>query len=154
VEFTAHRAELGGGQSKSLKENRLRRLAPVLQNGVSGPARNAAGSSRRVVPGLAREERKIKIMADETNTGKTELTSPSRRAVVTKAAQVAVTAPAVALLLNAKSKTAFAQIGAGSAAALHILDDFTFGNNEEDIDAAFYGNFNPQNGTTNQDDHV
>ena len=67
--------------------------------------------------------------------------------VVTKAAQVAVTAPAVALLLNATSKSAFAQIGVGSATARHILDDFTFGNTEEDIDAIAQGsNFNPQNG--------
>jgi hypothetical protein len=94
-------------------------------------------------------------MADETNTGKTELTSPSRRAVVTKAAQVAVTAPAVALLLNASAKSAFAQITPYQASQNHILDDFTFGNNEEDIDAIELGsNFNPNNGTTNQDDHV
>ena len=94
-------------------------------------------------------------MTDETNSGKTELTSPSRREVVTKAAQVAVTAPAVALLLNATSKSAFAQIGIGSATTRHILDDFTFGNTEEDIDAHESGsNFNPQNGQANQDDHV
>jgi hypothetical protein len=102
---------------------------------------------------VAREEEKF--MADETNTEKTELTPPSRRAVVTTAAQVAVTAPAVALLLNAASKSAFAQISPYSATQLHILDDFTFGNNEEDIDAIAQGsNFNPVNGTENQDDHV
>ena len=94
-------------------------------------------------------------MADETNPGKTELAPPSRREVVTKAAQVAVTAPAVALLLNATSKSAFAQIGIGSATSRHILDDFTFGNTEEDIDAIAQGsNFNPSNGVANQDDHV
>jgi hypothetical protein len=94
-------------------------------------------------------------MADETNTNKTELAPPSRRAVVTKAAQVAVTAPAVALLLNASAKSAFAQITPYQASQNHILDDFTFGNNEEDIDATVLGsNFNPNNGTTNQDDHV
>jgi hypothetical protein len=94
-------------------------------------------------------------MADETNTGKTELTPPSRRAVVTKAAQVAVTAPAVALLLNASAKSAFAQISPYTATLNHILDDFTFGNNEEDVDAAtFHSNFNPFNGVANQDDHV
>jgi hypothetical protein len=93
-------------------------------------------------------------MADETNTGKTELAPPSRRAVVTTAAQVAVTAPAVALLLNASSKSAFAQVSPYSASIAHILDDFTFGNTREDIDSATYGNFNPQNHTTNQDDHV
>jgi hypothetical protein len=33
------------------------------------------------------------------------------------------------------------------------LDDFTFGNNEEDLDAINLGsNFNPFNGTNNQDD--
>jgi hypothetical protein len=94
-------------------------------------------------------------MADETNTNKTELAPPSRRAVVTKAAQVAVTAPAVALLLNASAKSAFAQITPYQASQNHILDDFTFGNNEEDIDAIELGsNFNPNNGTVNQDDHV
>lgn len=94
-------------------------------------------------------------MADETNTGKTELAPPSRRAVVTKAAQVAVTAPAVALLLNASAKSAFAQISPYTASQNHILDDFTFGNTEEDIDAAaFQSNFNPSNGQANQDDHV
>ena len=82
-------------------------------------------------------------MADETNTDKTELTPPSRRDVVTTAAQVAVTAPAVALLLNASTKSAFA-IPANYASMLHILDDFTFGNNEEDIDAIKLGsNFKP-----------
>jgi hypothetical protein len=49
-------------------------------------------------------------VTDDTKIGKTELASPSRRDVVTSAAQVAVTAPTVALLLNAYSKHAFAQI--------------------------------------------
>jgi hypothetical protein len=95
-------------------------------------------------------------MADEiNNTGKPEITPPSRREVVTKAAQVAVTAPAVAVLLNASSRNAFAQISPYSASHLGILDDFTFGNNEEDIDATNLGsNFNPNNGTINQDDHI
>jgi hypothetical protein len=91
-------------------------------------------------------------MADETNTNNTELTPPSRRDVVTSAAKVAVTAPAVALLLNASSKSAFAQV---TPYVNHILDDFTFGNNEEDIDAHNIGsNFNPNNGKANQDDHI
>jgi hypothetical protein len=91
-------------------------------------------------------------MADETNTGKTELTPPSRRDVVTTAAQVAVTAPAVALLLSASSKSAFATV---NPYVNHILDDFTFGNNEEDVDAIELGsNFNPLNGKPQQDDHV
>ena len=92
-------------------------------------------------------------MPDEGNIRETEGTS--RRDVVKKSAQVAVTAPAVALLLNASTKPAFAQIGAGSASAHHILDDFTFGNNEEDIDAHALGsNFNPNNNAPQQDDHV
>jgi hypothetical protein len=97
------------------------------------------------------------VMADETNTGKTELTPPSRRVVVAKAAQVALTAPAVAVMLNSSLKSAFAQPcypGPLVLCPTHILDDFTFGNTEEDIDAAAFGNFNPINGTANQDDHV
>ena len=92
---------------------------------------------------------------DEINAGKVQLTPPSRRAVVTKAAQVAVTAPAVALLLNASAKSAFAQITPYRMGQLHILDDSAFGNGEEEIDAIELGsNFNTYNGTTNQDDHV
>jgi hypothetical protein len=102
---------------------------------------------------VAREEEKI--MADETDTPNPEPTSPSRRTVVTTAAQVAVTAPAVALLLNATSKSAFAQISPYSASQIHILDDFTFGNNEEDVDGTKLGsNFSNWNQTENQDDHV
>lgn len=97
-------------------------------------------------------------MADETNIAKTEPPSPSRRAVVAKAAQVAVTAPAVVLLLNASTKSAFAQPCYPGPLVLcpsHILDDFTFGNTAEDIDAiALGGNFNPANGQINQDDHL
>ena len=99
-------------------------------------------------------------MADETNTPNNEPASqnnepasPSRRTVVTTAAQVAVTAPAVAVLLNATSKSAFAQVSPYSANVLHILDDFTFGNNEEDVDAvAKQTNFSNWNHTANQDD--
>lgn len=91
-------------------------------------------------------------MADEINPSGNEFTSPSRRTVVTTAAQVAVTAPAVALLLNATSKSAFAQISpyapAGAAAARAILDDSTFGNNEENVDGS------PDHGIPSQDDHV
>jgi len=93
-------------------------------------------------------------MADKTIIGKTDPVRPSRRDVVTKATQVAVTAPAVALLLNASSKSAFAQIPCYCEPHLP-LDDFTFGNNEEDIDAInLGGNFNPINGRFNQDDHI
>jgi len=77
----------------------------------------------------------------------------SRRDFVRTAAQVAVTAPAVSILLAGTTKPAAAQISPYSASQLHILDDFTFGNNEEDIDAIRQGsNFNPRNGQKNQDD--
>jgi len=86
----------------------------------------------------------IKKVAEE---GKT------RRAFVRTAAQVAVTAPAVSILLAGTTKPAAAQISPYGASQLHILDDFTFGNNEEDIDAIHQGsNFNPRNGQKNQDD--
>jgi hypothetical protein len=79
----------------------------------------------------------------------------SRRDLVKKSAQVAVTVPAVALLLNASTKQAFAQISPYSAAIHHILDDFTFGNSSEDIDAISLGsNFNVRNSSPQQDDHV
>jgi len=93
-------------------------------------------------------------MPDEGNIRETEGTS--RRDVVKKSAQVAVTAPAVALLLNASTKPAFAQVLSPSfGSSHHILDDFTFGNNEEDIDAHALGrNFNDRNSAPQQDDHV
>lgn len=91
-------------------------------------------------------------MADDKKIEITESEENTRRAFVTKAAQVAVTAPAAAMLL-ASVKPASAQISAYQATQLHILDDFTFGNNEEDIDATtFQSNFNPTNGQANQDD--
>jgi len=67
---------------------------------------------------------------------------------------VAVTAPAVALLLGVTP--AFACNPPYSFdGCVHILDDFTFGNDKEDIDAIALGsNFNPDNGTPQQDDHV
>ena len=77
----------------------------------------------------------------------------SRRAFVRTAAQVAVTAPAVSILLAGATKAQAATVSPYSASQLHILDDFTFGNNEEDIDALSQGsNFNPRNGQKNQDD--
>jgi hypothetical protein len=94
-------------------------------------------------------------MPDETNIPGPETTPPSRRDLVKKSAQVAVTAPAVALLLNASTKQAFAQISPYEASIKHILDDFTFGNTHEDIDAVELGsNFNPDDGQPQQDDHV
>ena len=92
-------------------------------------------------------------MSDEENTRGTEITS--RRDLVKKSAQVAVTAPAVAMLLNASTKQAFAQISPYQATNLHILDDFTFGNNREDIDALGTGsNFSGLNNQPIIDDHV
>ena len=58
----------------------------------------------------------------------------SRREFVKTSAQVAVTAPAVAVLLSGVSKSSHAQISPYQASMSHILDDFTFGNSEEDID--------------------
>ena len=124
-----------------LKKLLVQRLARIL-----------LGLGACVQPGTPGKEEKI--MPDEGNIRETNATS--RREVVKKSAQVAVTAPAVALLLNASTKPVFAQpIGASSASAHHILDDFTFGNNEEDIDAIkLHNNFNPQNHGAQLDDHV
>jgi hypothetical protein len=95
------------------------------------------------------------IKPEEIKIENTEDGNKTRRAFVKTAAQVAVTAPAVGLLLSASTKPAAAQIGAYQAAAEHILDDFTFGNNEEDVDVARFGsNFNPFNGVANADDHL
>jgi len=89
-------------------------------------------------------------------------THTTRRAFVKTASQVAVTAPAVSVLLAASTKLAAAQLPyfcpaspvQGEDCDLHrALDDFTFGSNEEDIDAIELGsNFNPFNGTNNLDD--
>jgi len=58
----------------------------------------------------------------------------TRRAALKKTVQVAVSAPAVALLLDAQTKSASAQIISLSAAtAAHALDDFTYGNNNDDF---------------------
>ena len=86
---------------------------------------------------------------------KVEATSQGRRGFVLTSAQVAVTAPAVAMLLRASTRPAFAQISPYSASSMHILDDFTFGNTHEDIDAISLGNnFNPNDGKPQQDDVV
>jgi hypothetical protein len=74
-------------------------------------------------------------MAEDKKVESTESEQKSRRAFVKTAAQVAITAPAVGLLLNATTKPAGAQIlDPYTATQNHVLDDFTFGNNEEDID--------------------
>ena len=85
-----------------------------------------------------------------------EIPPKSRRAFVKTVGQVAVTAPAVGMLLNASSTSATAQIISPYAAtSMHLLDDFTFGNTEEDIDALKQGtNFNTRNATPNVDDMV
>jgi hypothetical protein len=75
----------------------------------------------------------------------------TRRSFVKTAAQVAVTAPAVSILLGAKPSAA--QINPYQASMHHILDDFTFGNTHEDVDALErQTNFSNWNGTNNQDD--
>jgi len=106
----------------------------------------------RVKPIRTRKERDL---PEEAKTHGTQV--PSRRELVKKSAQVAVTAPAVALLLNASTKPAFAQaISPSAATTLHILDDFTFGNTREDVDA-IHRNTNFGSGFNNaplQDDHV
>jgi hypothetical protein len=49
-------------------------------------------------------------------------------------AQVAVTAPAVSLLLDANTKAlAQANVSTSVARTNHALDDFTFGNSHEDL---------------------
>ena len=88
-------------------------------------------------------------MAEETSIGQ-----KTRRAFVKTAAQVAVTAPAVYLLLSAAAKPAAAQ------GCVYLprcgpptLDDFTFGNTQEDFDAiASQSNTNPITGAPQQDD--
>lgn len=80
----------------------------------------------------------------------------SRRDFVKTSAQVAVTAPAVAMLLS--NRPAKAQVSNYAASASHILDDFTFGNNHEDVDAKSGrnspANFNDYDGKPQYDDHV
>ena len=121
------------------------------------------GASHRNEGITMAEETKVTEVAQELAT--TDSTLKTRRTFVKTAAQVAVTAPAVGLLLNARP--AAAQINPYNAQANHILDDFTFGSNEEDVDAnkgngaagpggycapGKNGNFNPFNGIANQDD--
>jgi hypothetical protein len=97
-------------------------------------------------------------MSDDNEVGKQEAASQGRRSFVKTSAQVAVTAPAVAMLLKASTKPAFAAASynsTSSASLHHILDDFTFGNTNEDIDAIHQSsNFNFRNQTPQQDDHV
>ena len=70
-------------------------------------------------------------MADEIkNEGK------SRRETLKNVAQVAVTAPAVSLLLDANTKALAQPVSTSVARLNHALDDFTYGNSHEDL-----GNF-------------
>lgn len=90
-------------------------------------------------------------MADDNTNPEQEGEQKGRRDFVKTSAAVAVTAPAVAMLLS--SKTASAATIPYDVVNRHILDDFTFGNDEEDIDALKSGtNFN-NFGTPSQDDH-
>jgi hypothetical protein len=67
-------------------------------------------------------------MADEIkNEGK------SRRETLKNVAQVAVTAPAVSLLLDANTKALAAAVTTSVARLNHALDDFTYGNSHEDL---------------------
>ena len=67
-------------------------------------------------------------MADEIkNEGK------SRRETLKNVAQVAVTAPAVSLLLDASTMTAAQAVSTSVARINHALDDFTYGNSHEDL---------------------
>ena len=62
-------------------------------------------------------------------------TEVERRKFVKGVGQIAVTVPAVSILLGGtKVANAQANIGFYQAQQLHALDDFTYGNNDEDID--------------------
>ena len=58
----------------------------------------------------------------------------TRRTALKNVAQVAVTAPAVSLLLDANTKAlAQANVSVSVATLNHALDDFTWGNSHEDL---------------------
>ena len=73
------------------------------------------------------------IKGQEVKVEGIEAGQKTRRSFVKTAAQVAVTAPAVGLLLSGQAKAQ--QSDPYTASANHILDDFTTGNEHEDIDA-------------------
>ena len=74
-------------------------------------------------------------MSEDTKNQPVAGEQKSRRSVLKTAAQVAITAPAVGILLSATTKPAqAAAIDPYTATQQHILDDFTYGNNDEDID--------------------
>ena len=92
-----------------------------------------------------------KIVGRETSGP--EVAKKTRRDFAKTAAQVAVTAPAVVLLLGVRPALACNPPYSFDGCA--ILDDFTFGNDMEDIDAIREGsNTNPLTGAPEQDDHI
>jgi hypothetical protein len=69
-------------------------------------------------------------VADEINNSENK----TRRTALKNVAQVAVTAPAVSLLLDANTKAvAQAIVSVSTAKHNHALDDFTYGNSHEDL---------------------
>lgn len=94
---------------------------------------------------MANENEKVTPASGTVETG--------RREFVKTSAKVAVTAPAVAVLLTGMSKPAQASISEYQARANHILDDYTTGNNREDIDA-FTGSNENVWGHPQLDDHI
>jgi hypothetical protein len=71
------------------------------------------------------------LVTDKINT---PIADKTRRAALKSTVQVAIAAPAVALLLDAQTKAnAAANISVSAATTNHTLDDFTFGNNNDDF---------------------
>jgi hypothetical protein len=78
-------------------------------------------------------------MADEKTTTSAEGVQKTRRAIVTSAAQVAVTAPAVGLLLSASSMPAAAQSRPYGESQDPSVDDFHTTGSEDDGDGLATG---------------
>ena len=68
-------------------------------------------------------------MADEIKNSENK----TRRTALKNVAQVAVTAPAVSLLLDANTKALAQPVSTSVAKHNHALDDFTYGNSHEDL---------------------
>jgi hypothetical protein len=113
-------------QADTSKQLRTRKEITWHQTCILGDHRAIHGEWRGSYFGdnAMEEQKKTETPAAAGNT---------RRTVLKTAAQVAVTAPAVGLLLSAATKPAMAQ-DAYQATQQHILDDFTTGNTHEDID--------------------
>ncbi len=125
-------------------------MPPVISREMPDFSRTRSGLPK------IRHPRGMIIMAKENqNTPEVQASAPAqkaRREFVKTSAQVAVTAPAVAVLLSGMSTPAHA-ISEYEASQYHILDDYTTGNNREDIDAiALHSNTNPNTGKPQQDD--